>query len=266
MNLMCSKLRSVLFFSMFSAAITLVTFDALAASENLNFEPSNYSVGSVIGQSGWFWNGYSAQDGIFAISDTAPLSGTQSLRYERSAYNLSDISVANIISAQRGTNTDLTVSYVYSGGANSHGGLFIGPDGINGWSPVFVEFRPDGKVYYGENFSVFDFAGLSHAPNDVLSVTYEIDFTDAPGGIGTVTYRFNNLTTPAAEYVATKSFFAGWGPEGPNGEYLVDVSLVGRQGIGQFDNIQLSAIPEPGTLTGLIIAIVASTGLNRRRR
>lgn len=251
------KRRSTLLLSMSNAAIILVVSNALVASENLDFEPPSYSTGSVLGQNGWLWNGYSAQDGIFAISDSAPLSGTQSVRYERSTYSLSDISLGNVISAKRGANTDLQVSYLYSAGESSYGGLFVGPDGVNGWAPVFVEFRPDGMVYYGENFGVFSFDGLTHAPNDVLSVAYEIDFTDDPSGIGTVTYRFNNLTTSASEYVATKNFFAGWGPEGPNGEYLVDVSLVGRQGIGQFDDIQFSAIPEPGTLVGLVIAVTA---------
>ncbi len=267
MNLKFSKGCSVLFFSMLSAAITLVTADALAASENLDFEPPSYSVGSVLGQNGWFWNGYSvAQDGVFTVSDDSPLGGIQSLRFERSSQALSDISLANVIAAKRGAGTDLQVSYLYSAGANSLGGLFVGPDGVNGWSPAFVQFLPDGTVLYGENFGVFSFVGLTYAADDLISVKYEMDFTDDPSGIGVVTYRFNNLTSGAPEYVATKNFFAGWGPEGPNGEYLVDVSVVGRLGIGRIDDIQLSAIPEPGTLTGLITTVVAAMGLNRRRK
>ena len=251
---------------MFSAAIVLIASDAIAASENVGFEAPSYSLGSVVGQNGWFWNGYSAQDGSFAVSDAAPLSGLQSARYERSTYNFSDISLGNAIAARRGAGTDLSVSYLYSAGASSFGGLFIGPDGINGWAPIFVEFRTDGNVYYGENFAVHSFEGLTYTPNDVLSVKYEVDFTDAPGGIGTVTYRFNNLTTAAPEFSTTKSFFAGWGPEGTNGEYMVDVSLVGRQGVGQFDNINLSAIPEPSTFMGLIICAVTAAVMQRGRK
>ncbi len=227
-----------------------VTSRSLAVS--FNFEAPTYTAGSIVGQNGWVTNNYipgpffGGPNGDFAISTASPLSGSQSLSFNQTAVTgnegspgASDVGKSEVIAITPGTlGADLVVSYKYTAtgnslNASSYGGLFVSPDAINGYGPVFVEFR-GGTVVSGQNFAVIPFDEIIYFPDDVLDVRYEVDF-DAQQ----VTYKFTNLTSGEPEFSRTLGFMAGWGPEGANGEYLVDVGILGRRGTVQYDDLVL---------------------------
>lgn len=225
---------------------------------SFDFEAPTYTTGSVIGQNGWVTNNYipgpffGGPNGDFTISSALPLSGSQSLHFNQTAVTgnegspgASDISKSEVIAISPGTlGADLVVSYKYTASGNtidpsSFGGLFVSPDAINGWGPVFLEFR-GGTVVSGQNFSVISFDEIVYFPGDVFDVRYEVDFDTTQ-----VTYKLTNLTSGEPEFSRSLGFMAGWGPEGPNGEFLVDVGILGRRGTVQYDDLVLEAAVGP---------------------
>lgn len=216
---------------------------------SITFENPPYTPGAIIGQDGWVRPGYVGPgfdvNGSTDISTSAPLSGTQSFVYNQTTAaagtGASDVVKPEVISASAGVaGVDLTVSYLLSAGGNGVNpngvaGLYLSNNAVGGSSPLFARLEGASMAASDTN-SVVTIPNFVYFAGDVLQVKYEVDF-DAANYVLTV----NNLTTNQLEFQQTLGFLAPFTPEGPNGEYLIDVGLLLRGGTAKFDDITLAA-------------------------
>lgn len=230
------------------AAFLAITGGAgFSSAVEITFENPPYVGGTVVGQDGWVTNDYvgAGLNGDVLISNTAPLAGAQSLIYNQtslpSGFAAADVSKPEVIAIAPGiAGVDLTVTYLLSASGNAQSpsgvaGLFLSHDAAGGASPMFA--RLDGSTMVasdtGTSVTIPEF---TYFAGDVLEVKYELDF-DASNYILSV----NNMTTGQFEFQQTLGYLAPFVPEGPNGEYLIDVGLMLRGGTAQFDSIKLEA-------------------------
>ena len=204
----------------------------------INFENPPYTVGPVLGQDGWVKPGYVGPgfdvNGTANISTTGPLSGAQSLAYVQTTAaagtGASDVVKSEVISVPGGVaGTDLTVSYLMTAsgnGVNPTGvaGLYLSSNAVGGSSPLFARLN-GAAMEASDTNSIVTIPNFVYFAGDVLQVKYEVDF-DAANYVLTV----NNMTTNQLEFQKTLGYLAPFTPEGPNGEYLIDVGLLLRGG------------------------------------
>jgi hypothetical protein len=213
----------------------------------VTFENPPYVPGTVVGQDGWVTNSYvgAGLNGDVLVSTAAPLAGAQSLVYNQTStpggFEASDVSKPELIAIAPGiSGIDLTVTYQISATGNAQSptgvaGLFLSHGAFGGASPMFA--RLDGSTMVASDTgTTVTIPGFTYFAGDVLEVKYELDF-DVSNYVLTV----NNLTTGAFEFQQTLGYLAPFAPEGPNGEFLIDVGLLLRSGTAKFDNITLEA-------------------------
>lgn len=269
--------------SIIGTAFFALAFTQTATAVTIGFEPPTYSPGSLLGQDGWQLNSYNGQilgglNGDVVVSTSAPLAGGQSLLYTQTGgAGATDVSKANVVSAVNGGTSaaDLTGSVLIQAGPNTNGngqiGLFLGPDAVNGTSPIGVLVEggaspTPGVIYVLDATnpgSPFRPVG-TYVPNNVFEFAYGVDFDSSSYAVA-----YRNLTagdavfTPVAGGNPDGSFaFVGSFPAEGDGTYSVDVGAFLRDGVGRIDNVSL--IPEPGTL-GFGLLAVSGLALRRRR-
>ena len=215
-----------------------------SAQTTIGFESPTYSVGNLLGQDGWAKNNYygATLNGNVLVSNSSPLIGSQSLRYEQTvAGGLSDIHKPNVVLVSPGIpGTDLTFSYTIKASSNSFGtpfgGLFLQPVGGSGGSPILAYINGgtitvNAGTVPGDQFFFLE--------DERLKMTYEIDFENS-----VMDFTVENLDF-AATYTASYPFLAPYGPTGPQGEYVVNVAAFLRGGNVQIDDIVLEVSEAP---------------------
>lgn len=207
-----------------------VTFD---------FEPPTYSTGALVGQDGWIKNTYyGAMNGTVNVSNSSPLSGSQSISYVETAAGLSDVGRLGAIAVQDIQGTDVTLSYTIKGTAGISGanaGVFLGNGAPFGASPILARLN-GGVVEVGSSGAFVPVNSFFFVPGETIKMTYEIDF-----GVGSMNLILENLDGGEITSQAYP-FFAGYGaPTGPNGEYNVDLGIFFRGGNVSVDDITLTA-------------------------
>ncbi|MCC6492528.1 MAG: PEP-CTERM sorting domain-containing protein [Pirellulales bacterium] len=226
------------------SAVAVCLFGASAAhgqSVTIGFEPPTYAAGDLIGQNGWVKNAYyPSLNGTVNVSATSPLVGSQSLSYTQTvAGGFSDVSKADAILAPPGvTGTDVTLSYVIKATTGSfdapNGGIFLGNGAAGGASPIFARIN-GGVVEVGSAGAIVPINEFFFSPGERLKMTYEIDFDNSTMNFILENLDFGDLFTQSFP------FFAPFGnPDGPNGEYTVDVAAFLRGGNVQIDDIMLT--------------------------
>jgi hypothetical protein len=262
---------------------------AVASAVVVDFESPSYATGTIDGQEGWALPGYAAVvNGTLDVSATSPLAGAQSLSYTRTQAGLAatarDVFKADVVTiAKDGTSApDLNASFLISctslstqGMGFGVNGLFLGPNGAGGSTPIGVLLRNAGSSIpgieeYADNggspaFFYFggSLAAAAFPENDTLEFEIDVDFDTS-----TYTVAYRNVTTsgPLTSSGFSRGFAVAY-PANPNGTYDVDVIAAFRYGAGRIDNITLTGniVPEPATL-GLSLAGVAAMCLLRRKR
>lgn len=223
-----------------AAAVVAATAGSTVAV-TIDFESPTYATGALIGQQGWAKNAYfGALNGDVTVSSSSPLSGGQSLSYtQTTAGGFSDVNKANAILVSPGVSgTDVTLSYVIKATTGTPdapvGGLFLGAGAGGGASPIFARIN-GGFVEVGTAGAIVQ-TPLAFFPGERIKMTYEIDFDAATMNFIAENLDFSDIFTQSYP------FFAPYGsPDGPNGEYRVDVGAFLRGGNVQIDDITLTA-------------------------
>jgi len=146
-----------------------------------------------------------------------------------------------------------------------------------GYSPIFVQLNDtDIQVLVsdekgsneGQDWATFG----SYTPGEVLEFKVEVDFDDFVFTVGVrndtlgeteFTALLNDYTDPGSpsEFFPFADEFSD---DGDGVSYTVDLGVALRDGQIWFDDVQLTAIPEPSTLVLLACALVC-LGLIRRK-
>lgn len=241
------------------------------ASAVVDFENPPYTIGGIEGQDGWALPSYaSAANGTLEVSTTNPLAGAQSLSYTRTEAGLGatfrDVYKPDVVQiAKDGTPTpDLNATFLISstslaaeGMGYGVNGLFLGPDGANGVTPLGVRLTNAGSTIPSiEEFAAFgsggafyyfggSLASAAFPENDTLEFSIDVDFDSA-----TYTVEYRNVTTggPTIASGITRGFAVAY-PTNSHGAYDIDVTAAFRYGAGKIDNISLTGniVPEPMT-------------------
>ncbi|RIK87895.1 MAG: hypothetical protein DCC67_01340 [Planctomycetota bacterium] len=280
--------------SMVAVAALLASLAAApqATAISLDFEPPTYAAGaSIAGQDGWNANAYVLADPFFggvvngtvAVTDASPLAGLQSVLYNQTVdpptaggTGASDVGRADTITArEHGTPAiDLEASFLLTADTNSVGagsvGFFLGEGGR---SPILIlitganSASAAGDILVGHDFALPDVGNYAGGSVFEFTIGVDLDGQNYEAFARNVTAGTPQvkLDGPAAD--DRFPFFGGIFPDDGDGvSYTFDVSLMLRSGTGRFDNIQVTAIPEPAAMALALLAVVGGLGAARTRR
>ena len=251
------------------ATMLLATAPSLGYGVVLDFEQPTYLAAPLVTQDGWVTNDYigGSSNGTVLVSTVGPLSGAQSLSYEQTSTAFgSDISKPQTISVTGGAGVDLNVSFLVSGTGNSTSafpevGLFLSHEAFFGASPLFVRLL-DADLQVGSPAGFVAVPGFSYTHGDTLKFTLDVDL-DASVYQLTV---HNQTAGGVQAYSGLHAFEYGLPAEGPGGEYLVDVGLALRKGSVKIDDLTLTAVPEPASMTMLLVGLGSVYALRSAQR
>jgi hypothetical protein len=272
--------------SIVGTGLLAMAFTHSAKAIAIDFE--TYSTGSLFGQDNWESNSYNGfilggLNGDVVVSTSAPPAGSRTLLYTQTGgRGATDVCKANVISiTPNGTSApELGGSVLLRADPNANGngqvGLFLGPDAVNGTSPigVLIEGSGAGVAYVIDNNWATQTGGNPFRPNGayvsghVLEFAFQVDFDSSSYQVAyrDVTAGEPSFTPLVGGNPDGSAAFFGSFPAEPNGTYSVDVGVFLRDGIGRVDNITLNAIPEPGTLGLAGLVVSAGVAWTRRRR
>lgn len=230
---------------MICSGLIIVSSNAVVqATLFFDFEPATYSLGTLAGQDGWSGGGSNA-----VVENTVVLSGSQSVQLTSNAAATHSTTGAGFADLS-------TVSLLarYSNNSSSYAEFTLA--GAVPYVTIGLERNAVSDFYWYDGGTIEFLAGGSGAttylvtisldfPNQQFSVVFDDGINPAfSSGI----QSFRNPTTVA---------------QAESGFLRLSGGISGRQ--ATFDNISVSPIPEPNTITMMITSFIGMFAVRRRR-